>query len=85
MISLRFFSLTSRISFRVISASHGPTRDTVSIVAARSAVSFRVKELGILMVPFEVPSSDSLFTSILPIRPLFCSSRKSRSKRSPSV
>jgi len=55
----------------VISASQGPTLDTVSIVAASKAVSFRVNELGIIMVPFDFPSFVSLLTSILPILPDF--------------
>ena len=85
IILFRFVSRTSRISIRMISASQGPTLDTDSTVAANSAVSFRVRLLGILITPSETPSLDSLSTSIRPILPDFWRSRKSRSKRRPSV
>jgi len=55
----------------MISASQGPTLDTDSTVAANSAVSFRVRLLGILITPSETPSLDSLSTSIRPILPDF--------------
>ena len=71
IICFLFVSLTSLISTNLISASQGPTRETVSIVAANNAVSFRVNEDGILILPPETPSFDSFSTSILPIRPDF--------------
>jgi len=55
----------------MICASQGPTLDTDSTVAANSAVSFRVRLLGILITPSETPSLDSLSTSIRPILPDF--------------
>jgi len=55
----------------VICESQGPTLDTDSTVAANSAVSFRVRLLGILMTPSVTPSLESVSTSIRPILPDF--------------
>ena len=47
MILALFVSRTSLILFNIKFASHGPTLETDSTVAANKAVSFLVKEDGI--------------------------------------
>src|SRR3989442_13643897 len=86
MILFRFVTRVSSTLSTLIVALHGPTRSIVSRAAARIEVSTWSSEDGIRVVPSVRPFLLWTSTSIRPMRPLFCRSRKSScSPRSPSV
>jgi len=67
-------------------APQGPTRFMLSTDAAMSAVLTRSRLVGIVMVPVVLSFLLCRSISILPIRPVFCSSRRSSSgPNKPSV
>ena len=86
MISSLFVSLTSFIPSRIIFAEHGPTLSTLSIVAAMIDVAVLSKLEGIAILPVVLSFSEDISILILPILPVLCSSRRSRSgEKIPSV
>ena len=86
IIFFRFTALTSSTWKTSILALHGPTLSIVSRDAARIEVSTLSRLEGTKIFPFVFPPLAVTITSILPILPVFCRSRRSRSApRSPSV
>ncbi len=82
----RFAPRMSSTFSRVTLAVHGPTLSTVSTDAARIAVAVLFSETGITISPLLFPPSDLITIWILPIRPVRCSSRRSKSSpKRPSV
>ena len=78
----RMSSIFSRLTF----AEHGPTRFMLSMLAAINAVETRSKLVGMVIDPVVRSFLECRSISILPIRPVFCSSRRSSSgPNSPSV
>jgi hypothetical protein len=76
----------SSILSRVTLAEHGPTRLMLSTLAAMSAVETRSKLVGMVIEPVVRSFLECKSISILPIRPVFWSSRRSSSgPKSPSV
>ena len=85
-IALRFSSRTSSTFSRLIFASQGPMRSTLSIAAAMMAVETLSRLDGITIEPAVLSCFESRLISIRPMRPDFCSSLRSRSgPNSPSV
>jgi hypothetical protein len=83
---LRLASLMSSILSRVTLAEQGPTRFMLSTLAAISAVETLSRLVGIVMDPVVLSFLEWRSISILPMRPVFCSSRRSSSgPKSPSV
>ncbi len=83
---LRLASRMSSIFSSITLALHGPTRFMLSTLAAISAVLTRSKLVGIVMLPFVRSFLECSSISILPIRPVFWSSRRSSSgPNKPSV
>jgi len=79
-------SRMSSILSRVTLAEQGPTRFMLSTLAAISAVDTRSKLVGIVIDPVVRSFFECRSISILPIRPVFWSSRRSSSgPKSPSV
>ncbi len=79
-------SRTSSILSKLTLAEHGPTRLMLSILAAISAVETLSKLVGIVIDPVVLSFFECRSISILPMRPVFCSSLKSSSgPKSPSV
>ena len=79
-------TLTSSTFSTLISALQGPTLSIVSNADASIAVSTLSRLDGTVISPSDFPFFESMFTSILPILPLFCKSlRSSSSPNSPSV
>ena len=67
-------------------AEHGPTRFILSMLAAINAVDTRSRLVGIVILPDVLSFLDCNSISILPILPVFWSSRRSSSgPKSPSV
>ena len=86
MIIFRRASRISSIFSKVTLAEHGPTRFMLSTLAAISAVETRSKLVGIVMEPVVRSFLECKSISILPMRPVFWSSRRSSSgPKSPSV
>ena len=86
MITWRLASRMSSILSSVTLAEQGPTRFMLSTLAAIKAVEIRSKLVGIVMVPVVLSFFECKSISILPIRPVFCSSlRSSSGPKSPSV
>ena len=86
MMIFRRASRMSSIFSRVTLAEHGPTRFMLSTLAAMSAVETRSKLVGIVMEPVVRSFLECKSISILPMRPVFWSSRRSSSgPKSPSV
>ncbi len=78
----RMSSMRSKLTL----APHGPTRFMLSTLAAIRAVDTRSRLVGIVMLPFVRSFLECRSISILPILPVFCSSRRSSSgPKSPSV
>ncbi len=76
----------SSILSRVTLAEHGPTRFMLSTLAAIKAVETRSRLVGMVIEPVVRSFLECKSISILPIRPVFWSSRKSSSgPKSPSV
>jgi hypothetical protein len=76
----------SSMRSRVTLALQGPTRLMLSTLAAMSAVDTRSRLVGMVMLPFVRSFLECRSISILPMRPVFCSSRRSSSgPKSPSV
>lgn len=83
---LRRASLMSSIFSRITFAEHGPTRFMLSTLAAMSAVDTRSKLVGMVICPVVRSFLECRSISILPMRPVFWSSRRSSSgPKSPSV
>ena len=86
MMIFRRASRISSIFSRVTFAEHGPTRFMLSTLAAMRAVETRSRLVGIVMEPVVRSFFECRSISILPMRPVFWSSRKSSSgPNSPSV
>ena len=86
MIIFRRASRMSSILSNVTFAEHGPTRFMLSTLAAIRAVETRSKLVGIVMEPVVRSFLECKSISILPMRPVFWSSRRSSSgPKSPSV
>jgi hypothetical protein len=86
MIIFRRASRISSIFSKITLAEHGPTRFMLSTLAAMSAVETRSKLVGIVIEPVVRSFLECKSISILPMRPVFWSSRKSSSgPKSPSV
>src|SRR5438132_479846 len=86
MILFRFVTRTSSTFSTLIVALHGPTRSIVSRAAAKMDVSTWSSEDGMRIKPSLRPFLLCTSTSMRPMRPPFCRSRKSSSSpRSPSV
>src|SRR2546426_7475116 len=86
MILFLFVTRTSSTFSTLIVALHGPTRSIVSRAAAKMDVSTWSSEDGIRIRPSLRPFLLCTSTSMRPMRPPFCRSRKSSSSpRSPSV
>jgi hypothetical protein len=86
MIIFRRASRMSSILSRVTLAEHGPTRLMLSTLAAMRAVETRSRLVGIVMEPVVRSFLECRSISILPMRPVFWSSRRSSSgPKSPSV
>ena len=86
MIIFRRASRMSSILSRLTLAEQGPTRLMLSTLAAMSAVETRSKLVGIVIEPVVRSFLECKSISILPMRPVFWSSRKSSSgPKSPSV
>ena len=86
MIIFRRASRMSSILSRLTLAEQGPTRFMLSTLAAMSAVETRSKLVGIVMEPVVRSFLECKSISILPMRPVFWSSRRSSSgPKSPSV
>ena len=78
----RISSILSRLTF----AEHGPTRFMLSTLAAISAVETRSRLVGMVIEPVVRSFLECRSISILPMRPVFWSSRRSSSgPNSPSV
>ena len=78
----RMSSILSRLTF----AEQGPTRFMLSTLAAISAVETRSRLVGMVIEPVVRSFLEWRSISILPIRPVFWSSRRSSSgPKSPSV
>jgi len=78
----RMSSIFSRRTF----ALQGPTRFMLSTLAAMSAVLTRSRLVGMVIVPVVWSFLECRSISILPMRPVFCSSRRSSSgPNKPSV
>ncbi len=79
-------SLMSSIRSRVTFAEQGPTRFMLSTLAAMRAVETRSRLVGMVIEPVVRSFLECRSISILPMRPVFCSSLKSSSgPKSPSV
>ena len=86
MIIFRRASRMSSILSKVTLAEQGPTRFMLSTLAAMRAVETRSKLVGMVMEPVVRSFLECKSISILPMRPVFWSSRKSSSgPKSPSV
>jgi hypothetical protein len=86
MMIFRRASRMSSILSRVTLAEHGPTRLMLSTLAAMSAVETRSRLVGMVMAPVVRSFLECRSISILPMRPVFWSSRRSSSgPKSPSV
>ena len=86
MITLRLASRMSSILSRFTFAEQGPTRFMLSMLAAISAVLTRSRLVGMVMLPVVRSFLECSSISILPMRPVFCSSlRSSSGPKSPSV
>jgi hypothetical protein len=86
MIIFRRASRMSSIFSKVTLAEQGPTRFMLSTLAAIRAVETRSKLVGIVIEPVVRSFLECKSISILPMRPVFWSSRKSSSgPKSPSV
>jgi len=86
MMILRRASRMSSILSRLTLAEHGPTRFMLSTLAAMSAVDTRSRLVGIVIEPVVRSFLECRSISILPMRPVFWSSRRSSSgPKSPSV
>ncbi len=86
MITFRRASRMSSMRSRLTLALQGPTRFMLSTLAAIRAVDTRSRLVGIVMEPFVRSFLEWRSISILPIRPVFCSSRRSSSgPKRPSV
>ena len=86
MITFRRASRMSSMRSRLTLALQGPTRFMLSTLAAIRAVDTRSKLVGMVMEPFVRSFLEWRSISILPIRPVFCSSRRSSSgPKRPSV
>jgi hypothetical protein len=86
MMIFRRASRMSSILSRVTLAEHGPTRLMLSTLAAMSAVETRSRLVGMVMAPVVRSFLECKSISILPMRPVFWSSRRSSSgPKSPSV
>ena len=86
MITLRRASRISSILSRITLAEHGPTRLMLSMLAAIRAVETRSRLVGIVIEPDVLSFLECKSISILPIRPVFWSSRRSSSgPKRPSV
>lgn len=87
--SIMIFRRASRMSSmrsRMTLALQGPTRFMLSTLAAMSAVETRSRLVGMVMAPCVRSFLECSSISILPIRPVFCSSLKSNSgPKRPSV
>ncbi len=78
----RMSSIFSRLTF----AEHGPTRFMLSMLAAISAVETLSRLVGMVIEPWVWSFFEWRSISIRPMRPVFCSSRRSSSgPKSPSV
>jgi hypothetical protein len=76
----------SSMRSRLTLALQGPTRFMLSTLAAIRAVDTRSRLVGMVMEPFVRSFLEWRSISILPIRPVFCSSRRSSSgPKRPSV
>ncbi len=83
---LRRASRMSSIFSKVTLAEHGPTRFMLSTLAAMSAVDTRSRLVGIVIEPVVRSFLECRSISILPILPVFWSSRRSSSgPKRPSV
>lgn len=86
MITLRRASRISSIFSRKTLAPQGPTRLMLSTLAAIKAVLTRSKLVGMVILPVVRSFLECSSISILPMRPVFCSSRRSSSgPNKPSV
>jgi hypothetical protein len=86
MIIFRRASRMSSILSRVTFAEQGPTRLMLSTLAAMRAVETRSRLVGMVMEPVVRSFLECRSISILPMRPVFWSSRRSSSgPKSPSV
>ena len=86
MIIFRRASRMSSILSRLTLAEQGPTRFMLSTLAAMRAVETRSKLVGMVMEPVVRSFLECKSISILPMRPVFWSSRRSSSgPKSPSV
>jgi hypothetical protein len=85
MIFLRASRMSSIFS-RLTLAEHGPTRLMLSMLAAMSAVETLSRLVGMVIDPVVWSFFECRSISIRPMRPVFCSSRRSSSgPKSPSV
>ena len=76
----------SSILSRFTLAEQGPTRFMLSTLAAMSAVETRSRLVGMVIAPVVRSFFECRSISILPMRPVFWSSRRSSSgPKSPSV
>ena len=79
-------SRMSSIFSRLTLAEHGPTRFILSMLAAIRAVETLSRLVGMVIAPVVWSFFEWRSISIRPMRPVFCSSRKSSSgPKSPSV
>ena len=86
MMIFRRASRMSSIFSRLTLAEHGPTRLMLSMLAAISAVETLSRLVGIVIEPVVWSFFECRSISIRPMRPVFCSSRRSSSgPKSPSV
>ena len=86
MIIFRRASRMSSTFSKVTLAEQGPTRFMLSTLAAIRAVETRSRLVGMVMEPVVLSFFECKSISILPIRPVFWSSRRSSSgPKSPSV
>lgn len=86
MMIFRRASLMSSMRSRLTLALHGPTRFMLSTLAAMRAVDTRSRLVGIVIAPFVRSFLEWRSISILPMRPVFCSSlRSSSGPKRPSV
>jgi hypothetical protein len=86
MMSFRLASRISSILSKCTFAEHGPTRFMLSTLAAISAVETRSRLVGMVICPWVRSFLECRSISILPMRPVFWSSRRSSSgPKSPSV
>jgi len=88
-LSMIIFLRASRMSSifsRLTLAEHGPTRFILSMLAAIKAVDTRSRLVGMVIAPVVRSFFECKSISIRPMRPVFCSSRRSSSgPKSPSV